>query len=191
MPAGKPKDKNMVKARLVVLAQMFYTMTDENNTMTSPEILAYLEEHDVPANEKTLRGDIKLLQELGVDIVKIVSRPNRYFWGDRQFEMPELKLLIDAVSSSRFITKKKSAELSKKLSGLASEPQKKELRRQIQATNRVKSNNESIYYMVDTINDAINRRRKIKFQYYDYSPELKPVLRGDGEVYELSPYALL
>ncbi len=191
MPAGKPKEKNMVKARLVVLAQMFYVMTDENNTMTSPQILEYLEAHDVPANEKTLRGDIRLLQELGMDIVKIVSRPNRYFWGERLFELPELKLLIDAVASSRFITKKKSSELSKKLSSLASGPQKKALRRQIQATNRVKSNNESIYYMVDTINAAINRRKKIEFQYSDYSPKLKPVLRGDGEVYELSPYALL
>ena len=191
MPAGKPKDKNMIKARLVVLAQMFYTMTDEENTMTSPEILEYLEDHDAPANEKTLRGDIKLLQELGVDIVKVVSRPNRYFWGDRQFEMPELKLLIDAVSSSRFITKKKSKELGTKLCGLASENQKRELRRNIQATNRVKSGNEQIYYMVDTINQAINRRKRIEFQYQDYSSELKPVLRGDGEVYELSPYALL
>ena len=81
MPAGKPKDKNIIKVRLVVLVQMFYTMTDEHNTMTSPEILEYLEKHGAPANEKTLRGDIKLLQELGVDIVKIISRPNRYFWG--------------------------------------------------------------------------------------------------------------
>ena len=191
MPAGKPKDKNMIKARLVVLARMFYTLTDEDHSMTSSQILEYLENHGVPANEKTLRGDIRLLQELGMDIVKIISRPNRYFWGDRQFEMPELKLLIDAVSASRFITKKKSADLSQKISGLASEPQKKALHRQIQATNRVKSGNESIYYMVDTINEAINQRRKIAFQYGDYSPELKPVLRGGGEVYELSPYALL
>ena len=191
MPAGKPKDKNMIKVRLVVLAQMFYTMTDEHNTMTSPEILEYLEKHGAPANEKTLRGDIKLLQALGVDIVKIVSRPNRYFWGDRQFQMPELKLLIDAVSASRFITKKKSKELGTKLCSLASESQKKELRRHVQATNRVKSSNETIYYMVDTINDAINRRKKIEFQYNEFTPDLKPVLRNDGEVYDLSPYALL
>ena len=191
MPAGEAKEKNMVKSRMIVLAQMFYEHTDQEHPMTGQEILDYLKEHDVPANEKTLRGDIKLLQELGLDIVKIVSRPNLFYWGERQFEVPELKLLVDAVSSSRFITKKKSNVLGKKLAQLASESQRKELRRHIQATNRVKSENESIYYSVNTVNEAINRRKKIRFQYSEYGPDLKEVLRGDGEVYELSPYALL
>lgn len=191
MPAGEAKEKNMVKSRMIVLAQMFYEYTDQEHPMTGQEILDYLKEHDVPANEKTLRGDIKLLQELGLDIVKIVSRPNLFYWGERQFEMPELKLLVDAVSSSRFITKKKSNVLGKKLAQLASESQRKELRRHIQATNRVKSENESIYYSVNTVNEAISRRKKIRFQYSEYGPDLKEVLRGDGEVYELSPYALL
>lgn len=191
MPAGKPKDKNMVKARLVVLAQMFYEKTDQENPMTGLEILKYLKEHDVPANEKTLRGDIQLLQELGLDIVKVISRPNYFFWGDRQFDMTELKLLIDAVSASRFITQKKSKELGRKLSNLASENQKKELRRNINATNRIKPRNETIYYSVNAVNEAITHRRKISFQYTDYTAELKEVLRNDGEVYELSPYGLL
>jgi len=134
MPAGEAKEKNMIKSRMVVLAQMFYEHTDQEHPMTGLEILEYLKEHDVPANEKTLRGDIKLLQELGLDIVKVVSRPNLFYWGERQFEMPELKLLVDAVSSSRFITKKKSNALGKKLAQLASENQRKELRRNIQAT---------------------------------------------------------
>ena len=184
------KEKDMVKSRLVVLEKMFYTRTDEEHQMTNTEILDYLKEHDVPANEKTLRGDIRLLQDLGVGIVKIVSRPNRYYLGKRAFEMPELKLLIDAVSSSRFITRGKSHELGRKLADLASDNQKKELRRNIYATNRVKNSNESIYGMVDTINDAINKKRKIRFQYREYTGELKPCLRNDGEVYELSPYAL-
>ncbi|MBE6045555.1 MAG: WYL domain-containing protein [Clostridiales bacterium] len=191
MPAGEAKEKNMIKSRMVVLAQMFYEHTDQEHPMTGLEILEYLKEHDVPANEKTLRGDIKLLQDLGLDIVKVVSRPNLFYWGERQFEMPELKLLVDAVSSSRFITKKKSNVLGKKLAQLASENQRKELRRNIQATNRVKSENEAIYYSVNTVNEAISRRRKIRFQYTQYGPDLKEMLRGDGEVYELSPYALL
>ena len=191
MPAGKPKDKNMVKARLIVLAQMFYEKTDQEHPMTGLEILEYLEEHDVPANEKTLRGDIQLLQDLGLDIVKVISRPNYFFWGDRQFEMPELKLLIDAVASSRFITEKKSKELAKKLAGLASENQRNELRRHVHATNRVKSQNERIYYTVNTINEAISKRRKISFQYTEYSADLQEVYRNDGELYILSPYALL
>lgn len=191
MPAGEAKEKNMVKSRMIVLAQMFYEHTDQDHPMTGQEILEYLKEHDVPANEKTLRGDIRLLQELGLDIVKIVSRPNLFYWGERQFEMPELKLLVDAVSSSRFITKKKSNALGKKLAQLASESQRKELRRHIQATNRVKSENEAIYYSVNTVNEAISRRKKIRFQYTEFGPDLKEVLRGNGEVYELSPYALL
>ena len=191
MPAGESKEKNMIKSRMIVLAQMFYEYTDQEHPMTGQEILDYLKEHDVPANEKTLRGDIKLLQDLGLDIVKIVSRPNLFYWGERQFEMPELKLLVDAVSSSRFITKKKSNALGKKLAQLASENQRSELRRHIQATNRVKSENEQIYYSVNTINEAISRRRKIRFQYTEYDGNLKEVFRNDGEVYLLSPYALL
>ena len=191
MPAGTAKDKNMIKSRMIILAQMFYEHTDQEHPMTGLEILDYLKEHGVPANEKTLRGDIQLLQDLGLDIVKIVSRPNLFYWGERQFEMPELKLLVDAVSSSRFITKKKSNALGKKLTQLASENQRKELRRNIQATNRIKSENEAIYYSVNTVNEAINRRRKIRFQYTEFGPDLKEILRGDREVYELSPYALL
>jgi len=191
MPAGESKEKNMVKSRMIVLAQMFYELTDEEHPMTGLQILDYLKEHDVPANEKTLRGDIRLLQDLGLDIVKIVSRPNLFYWGERQFEMPELKLLVDAVSSSRFITKKKSNALGKKLAQLTSESQRKELRRHIQATNRVKSENEAIYYSVNTVNEAISRRKKIQFQYTEFGPDLKEILRGDGEIYELSPYALL
>ena len=191
MPAGEAKEKNMVKSRMIVLAQMFYEHTDQEHPMTGQEILDYLKEHDVPANEKTLRGDIKLLQELGLDIVKIVSRPNLFYWGERQFELPELKLLVDAVASSRFITKKKSGALGKKLAQLASENQRKDLRRHIQATNRVKSENEAIYYSVNTVNEAISRRKKIQFQYTEFGPDLREILRGDGEIYELSPYALL
>ena len=189
--ANIKKDKdNVVKARLVILAKMFYTQTDEEHPMTNTEILGYLKEHEVPANEKTLRGDIRLLKDLGTDIVTIVSRPNRYYQGRREFTLPELKLLIDAVSASRFITRKKSRDLGTKLAELASDNQKKELRRNVYATNRVKNSNESIYGMVDTINEAINRHRVITFRYREYTGELKPTLRNDGEVYELSPYAL-
>ena len=184
------KDKDMVKSRLIVLSKMFYTRTDENHMMTNLQILDYLKEHNVPANEKTLRGDIRLLKELGFDIVTIVSRPNRYYQRSREFTLPELKLLIDAVSASRFITRKKSHDLGLKLAELASEHQKPELRRNVYATNRAKNSNESIYGMVDIINEAINNKKKIIFQYNEFDAALKPVLRNDGEIYELSPYAL-
>ena len=188
--ANIKKDKDMIKARLLVLAKMFYAHTDEEHQWTNTEIMDYLDKHDVPANEKTLRGDIRLLKELGFDIVTVVSRPNRYYQRNREFSLPELKLLIDAVLASRFITRKKSHDLGLKLAELASEHQKPELRRNVYATNRVKNSNESIYGMVDIINDAINNKKKITFQYNEFDAALKPVLRNDGEVYELSPYAL-
>lgn len=184
------KDKDMIKARLLALAKMFYAHTDEEHQWTNTEIMDYLDKHDVPANEKTLRGDIRLLKKMGFDIVTVVSRPNRYYQRNREFSLPELKLLIDAVSASRFITKKKSQDLGDKLAELASEHQKKELHRNVYATNRVKNRNEGIYNVVDLINDAINEKRRITFQYEEFDAALKPVLRNDGEIYELSPYAL-
>lgn len=102
----------------------------------------------------------------------------------------ELKLLIDAVSSSRFITQNKSQVLAKKIISLASEHEQKELKRNIYATNRVKSRNENLLYIVDSVNEAISSRLKIAFQYVDYTPRKKKYLRHDGEVYTLSPYAL-
>ena len=190
MPFGS-KDKNMIKARMIVLAKMFYELTDEQHPMTGLEILDYLEMQGVPANEKTLRGDIVLLQNLGLNIVKIVSRPNLYYWGNRQFEMSELKLLIDAVHSSRFITRKKSRELARKLCALSSKHQRKMLKRNTNAIGRIKPSDEGIYGTVDCINDAINRRKKIAFQYIEFSSELAPVLKNDGEIYQLSPYAMV
>ena len=184
------KDKNAVKARLLILYKMFYELTDEEHQVTYDFILKYLKEHGVPANDHTVRADIKLLMDLGYDIVCTVSRPNKYFMGSRELEAAEVKLLIDAVSSSRFITDKKSRALTKKLGSLASQYQRKELKRNIYATHRAKTDNEEIYYTVDIVNIAINSRKKISFQYTEYMPIEGKVLRNGGEVYELSPYAL-
>ena len=172
------------------MLRLLYEQTDEEHQMTSDELVEYLKEKKVPANKKTLKSDIDLMTEAGLDIVTVSSKPNRYFWGSRHFEVPELKLLIDAVSSSRFITQKKSEQLVKKLTELASVNQKSELKRHLYATNRVKASNESIYYTVDTINQAITQKRKITFKYTEYDGEKNIVFRNDGEVYELSPYAL-
>ena len=120
------ENKDIVKRRILVLLRMFYELTDEDHPMSTDQIIEYLQSCGVGSNKKTLRSDIALLEESGLDIVTITSKPNRYFWGDRGFELPELKLLIDAVSSSRFITQKKSTELVGKLSALASEPQRQE-----------------------------------------------------------------
>ena len=185
------KNKDVVKRRVLVLINYLYEYTDEDHQITSDELVAYLKDNGVPANKKTLKSDLDLMVEAGLDIVTVSSKPNRYFWGNRQFEMPELKLLIDAVSSSRFITEKKSKELTKKLSGLASVNQKKELRRHLHAAGgRVKPKNEAIYYTVNDINEAINKHKKIRFRYYEYDGEKNKVYRNEGNEYELSPYDL-
>lgn len=184
------ENKDVVKRRVLVLLQYLYEQTDEDHQITSDDLVSYLKDQGVPANKKTLKNDLDLMVDAGFDIVTVASKPNRYFWGNRTFEMPELKLLIDAVSSSRFITQKKSRQLGRKLSELASVNQKKELRRHVYATNRVKSNNEFIYYTMDTINEAINKHRQIAFQYTEFDGDKNKVLRNSGEIYELSPYAL-
>lgn len=182
--------QNMVKARLLVLTKMFYELTDENHPMDTFEIIDYLAEHGVPANTKTLRSDIKLLKEQDIDIITVTSRPNKYFLGARLFEMPEVKLLLDAVASSRFITKSKSKELSRKLTSLTSGHQRTQLTRHMYTTGRVKPGNENIFYYVDLINNAIELKRKISFQIIEFDGRKKKVLRHDGEVYVMSPYAM-
>ena len=187
--ADKSK-QNMVKARLLVLTKMFYELTDENHPMDTFEIIEYLTEHGVPANTKTLRSDIALLKDQDIDIVTVNGKPNKYFWGTRLFEMPELKLLIDAVASSRFITRNKSKNLSQKLAGLASVDQGKQLSRHVYCTGRVKPGNENVYYYMDLINDAIELKRKISFSIIEFDGRKRKVLRNDGETYIISPYAM-
>ncbi len=188
----KEKNRDIVKRRVLVLLTYLYAQTDEEHQITSDALVKYLKDNGVPANKKTLKSDLDLMVNAGIDIVTVSSKPNRYFWGDRQFEMPELKLLIDAVSSSRFITDKKSRELTRKLTELASVNQQKELRRHLHAAGgRVKPRNESIYYMVNDINEAINKHRKISFLYFEYDGNKKKIYRNDGNLYELSPYDMI
>lgn len=183
-------ETNAMKRKLFILQKLLYEKTDEDHPLTTPEILNYLEEQGCPINQKTLKRDIDLMNDCGMDIVKIAGKPDKIFWGKRTFDLAELRLLIDAVSSSRFITQRKSEELTDEIISLSSEPEKEKLKRNIYATNRVKSYNTSLLYIVNDINDAINNKKRIRFQYSDYSPEKKRILKNDGEKYVLSPYAL-
>lgn len=185
------KSKEIVKRRILLLLKYFYEKTDEQNQTDTFKLLKYFEDQKTPANRKTLKNDIDTLIDAGYDIVITPSKPNKYFLGDREFETPELKLLVDAVSSSRFITQKKSNQLIEKLTGMASISHREEMKRNVYPTSRVKSTNESNIYTVDAINDAINRKKKIAFKYFEYDADKKKVYRHDGELYELSPYALI
>ena len=187
--ADKSNEK-VVKPRLLVLSKMFYELTDEAHPMSTFEILDYLVENGVPANNKTLRSDLKLLKDMDIDIVTVSGRPNKYFLGARLFEMPEIKLLLDAVASSRFITKSKSKELRRKLTSLTSTHQKKQLVRHMYTTGRVKPGNENIFYYIDLINNAIELKKKICFSIIEFDGRKKKTLRNDGEVYVISPYAM-
>ena len=187
--ADKEK-KNMVKARLLVLSEMLNEKTDEDHVMDTFEIMDYLAENGVPANAKTLRSDLALLKERGMDIITIPGRPNKYYCGARLFDIPELKLLIDAVNSSRFITEKKSRVLNRKLLSIVSEYQRKSLKRSVYTAEKIKPKNEKIFYVVDIINDAIQAKRKISFCITEYDGNKNKTLRHDGEVYVISPYAM-
>lgn len=181
---------NIMKRRLLLVQKLLYENTDEQHPLTTFEILEYLQDKGIVTNRKTLKGDIDLMVESGMDIITVQSKPNRYFWGAREFEKAELKLLVDAVSSSRFITQRKSRIIAKKIMSLSSINGREELKRNIYAAGRIKADNESFLYIVDAVNEAITRKRKISFQYTDYTPKKKKILKNDGEVYILSPYAL-
>ena len=185
------KNKEIVKKRILLLLKYFYEKTDENHPTDTFKLIEYFKSQDTPANRKTLKNDIDTLVEAGYDIITEPSKPNRYYMGSREFELPELKLLVDAVSSSRFITQKKSNQLIEKLTDMASITHREELKRNIYPTSRAKSTNETSVYAVDSINEAINNKRKISFKYFDYDADKKKVFRHDGEKYVLSPYALI
>ncbi len=186
----KETDNSLNKARLLTLLKMLYEKTDDEHKLTTPQILNNLREQKIHSNDKTLRRDMAMLKEMGFDVIVDRSKPNKYHIGDRGFDLAEVKLLIDAVASSRFVTEKKSQELGEKLARLVSENQRPQLIRHIHATNRIKSDNPENFYNVDIVNEAINSGKKISFKYTEYNRYKEKVFRNNDEVYELSPYAL-
>lgn len=170
--------------------------TDENHALTGREIVALLAEYGIEVERKTLYEDLRILESFGLDVCRTRSDTTRYFIGSRDFEIPELKLLVDAIQSSKFITHKKSMSLINKLERLVSENQGKELHREVYVTNRVKNFNEQIYYNVDEIHAAISGNKKISFRYMkwdvDFSGRQKIIRieRHPGKTYIVSPFAL-
>lgn len=179
------------KQRILRLLKYLYQSSDEDHPVTTKELVEKFSEENANAGRKTVKDDIDVLVDEGYDIVTNKSYYNSFFMGSREFELPELKLLIDAVSSSRFITQEKSDQLISKLSGFASKYEAEKLVRHIYTADRLKSSNSGIYYIVDRITDSINEEKKVRFQYFDYTPDKVKVLRHDGEAYIVSPYALL
>lgn len=180
------------KLKLAYLTQIMLEKTDEEHALTLAQIMKELEKRDVTAERKSLYQDFAdITDKLGVEIIKEqVGRDTYYHVGSRQFELAEVKLLIDAIQSSKFITEKKSRELIKKIKSFASEHQAKQLERQVYVQGRAKTMNESIYYNVDDIHKAIAENRKITFKYYKWNIDKKLVERHGGYIFKVSPWAL-
>ena len=178
------------KMKLLYLMKYLLENTDEAHPVSLGGLLSMLENHDVHAERKSIYDDLEALRQFGLDIEFQKAQPAGYYVASRTFELPELKLLVDAVQSSRFITHKKSHQLIKKIEGFASVYQAGQLQRQVYVSNRAKALNESIYYNVDTIHNAIAENRKIAFRYFDWTVEKKRLFRHDGKVYSISPWAL-
>jgi len=180
------------KIKLLHILRVLNEKTDEKHYLTAAQLIEELEKEGISAERKSIYNDIEELIAYGYDIIHVKSRINGgYYMASRDFELAELKLLVDAVQASKFITKKKSSELIKKIEKLTSVYEAKDLQRQVYVTNRIKTDNESVYYIIDDIHNAIQNNKKIKFQYMEYTitKELKP--RKNGQWYEVSPQALV
>ena len=180
------------KLKMLYLVQLFSRETDDTHKLTMPEIITKLAAEGVNADRKTLYQDFEELRRFGFDIISEKDGRNFYYYlGSRDFELPELKLLVDSVQSAKFITDKKSAQLIKKLESLVSKYEGSQLHRQVIISGRVKTMNESIYYNVDKIHAAIGEDRQIRFKYFDWNLKKEMEPRYDGKWYRLSPWALM
>ena len=185
-----PKGTNQ-KFKLYRLAQLMLEQTDDEHYITMPEILAGLRNYGITADRKSIYQDLKDLEVLGIEVEgEPDGKGYHYHVVSRPFELPELKLLVDTIQSSRFITEKKTNALIRKLEKLVSRYEANRLQRQVFVSGRIKTMNESIYYAVDTIHNAISDNKKIRFQYYQWNVKKEMVLRRDGAFYEISPWGL-
>ena len=179
------------KTKLLHLARMLLRQTDEDHPITVPQIIEGLARQDIKAERKSIYDDLEALRLFGLDIQSRKGKVPGWFVGEREFELPEVKLLMDAVQSSRFITQKKSDALIRKLEGLASSHQAGQLQRQVFVSGRIKVMNESIYYNVDKLHSAIAAQKAITFKYFDYDIQRRKVFRQEGKRYVVSPYGLI
>ena len=179
------------KLKILYLLDILRKETDPEHPMTISAIIARLSENGIEAERKSLYSDMEALSLFGYDIEKTgQGKATGYYLGEREFELPELKLLADAVACSKFITEGKSRKLIDKLSSSCSMYGSRELNRNVIVYDRVKTMNEHIYYSVDIIGEAIRNKQRISFLYFDYDPHKKKSYHNGGARSEISPYAL-
>lgn len=184
-----PKSSNQ-KLKLLYLMKILLERTDENHVLTVSEMIDELARFDVSAERKSIYDDLEALRMYGLDIESVKNKTTSYYIASRSFELPELKLLVDSVQSSKFITYRKSMELIKKIESFASHYDAQLLQRQVYVANRIKTMNESIYYNVDKIHNGIGQNKKITFKYFEYSISKERKFKRGGEKYTISPLAL-
>ena len=177
------------KLKILIVRDFLLRNSDEKHPVTIPQIMEELARFDIKAERRSIYDDLEALRQYGMDIIQ-QGRGN-YYVGERSFQTPELKLLVDSIQSSKFITQKKTRSLIKKIEELASVFDAQLLERQVYVRNRVKSMNESVYYNVDEISDAINQDRMIQFKYFELMVNKQRHIRKDGGWYVVSPFALM
>ena len=181
------------KQRILFLHDFLVRETDENHMLSLADIQSHLSNVGYEVERKTLYSDFAALEASGLDLICTRDTNNSvyYYVASRDFELPELKLLVDSVQSSRFITEKKTRALIQKLEGLGSYHQAQDLQRQVIVSGRVKNMNESVFYTVDTLSSAISNNHSVLFRYYEYNLDKDRVFRKGGSFYHVSPYALI
>lgn len=180
------------RLKLLYLMKILYEETDDDHGLNLKQITAKLNAYDINADRKTLYSDFENLRNFGVDIIADqVGRDTCYHIGSRKFELPELKLLVDSVQSAKFLSPRKSSDLIKKLESLGSRYDAKHLQRQVWIYGRIKTMNESIYYSVDTLHEAISANRQVRFHYYQWNTKMEMELRKNGAWYTVSPWGLM
>jgi predicted DNA-binding transcriptional regulator YafY len=179
------------KKKLLVLQELLQRNADQEHPLTIQTMIQELERWDIHAERKSLYDDLETLRSFGLDVQSRKGRAPGWFIGERKFQLPELKLLVDAVQSSKFITRRKSDQLIRKLESLASVYQARQLQRQVYVAGRVKTENEHIYYTVDRLHAALGEGRGVRFHYFDYNSRKEKVLRREGALYRVVPYGLV
>lgn len=179
------------KLRTLYLMDIMLQRTDEEHFLNASELCRILEqEYGISTDRRTIYTEMEILGKYGLDIVQRKGKNAGYFVGSREYEMPELRLLVDAVQSSKFITEQKSRDLIHKLEKLCSRSQATALQHEVFIVNRLKAENETIYYNVDTIHNAIAANKEISFQYAEWTTKKQFRLKKDGAKYVVSPWAL-
>ena len=180
---------NNHKMALLYMMQELLRGTDEDHALNASELIKALEKYDCEADRRTIYSNVEILQDFGIDVIK-KENGQGYYIGSRDFELPELKLLVDSVQSSKFITEKKSRELIGKLMQLTNDQKAKQLNRSVFIRNRMKTGNENVYYNVDALHEAMNMNRQIEFKYGEWNTGKKLVEKKGGKKYVVSPWAL-